>query len=241
MSGHSKWANIKRKKEAEDKKKGKIFSKLSRIITLAVIAGGGIADPQNNLKLRLAIEKAKQANMPKENIVRAIEKATKPEGASLKEIVYEAFGPYGVAFIIEGTSDNPNRTLSEVRNILSNFGGKLATPGAVSYLFKRCGLAIVKKEKVSEEKILELADKLSSFDIDQDNEAFYLYFPFENLGRVKEVFGEVEPDSVEIDYKPNSLIEINDQQKVKSILDLAEALENLDDIQKVYFNCNISL
>lgn len=239
MSGHSKWANIKRKKEAEDKKKGKIFSKLSRMITLAVVAGGGITDPQKNVKLRLVIEKAKQANMPKDNINRAIDKATKPDASSLKEVTYEAFGPEGVALIIEGSSDNPNRTFSEVKNVLSNFNAKLATPGAVSYLFKRCGLVIIKKEKVSEEKIFELADKLSSFDIDQDDEAFYLYFPFENLGHVKEALGQIQPDSVEIDYKPQTLIKITDQQKAKTLLDLVEALENLDDIQKVYFNCEI--
>ena len=241
MSGHSKWANIKRKKEAEDKKKGKIFSKLSRMITLAVTSGGGITDPQKNVKLRLAIEKAKQANMPKENINRAIDKATKTDASSLKEVIYEAFGPEGIAFIIEGTSDNPNRTLSEVRNVLANFNAKLTTPGAVSYLFKKCGFVMIKKHKVTEEKILELADKLSSFDIDQDDEAFYLYFPFENLGHVKEVFGAIEPDRVEIDYKPNTLVKVNDQQKAKMILDLTEALESLDDIQKVYSNCEIFL
>jgi len=241
MAGHSKWANIKRKKEAEDKKKGKVFSKLSRMITLAVLAGGGITDPEKNVKLRIAIEKAKEANMPKENILRAIERAKKPEGLALKEVIYEAFGPQGVGLIIEGSSDNPNRTLGEVKNVLSRFGAKLATPGAVSYLFKRCGLVIIKKEKVSEEKIFELAEALLAFDIDQDNEVFYLYFPFENLGKVKEVFGELKPDAVEIDYKPSSLIKIADEKSSKTILYLVEALESLDDIQKVYFNCDISL
>ena len=241
MAGHSKWANIKRKKEAEDKKRGQIFSKLSRMITLAVLAGGGITDPEKNVKLRLAVEKAKEANMPKENILRAIERAKKPEGSALKEVIYEAFGPEGVGFIIEGSSDNPNRTLNEVKNVLARFGAKLATPGAVSYLFKRCGLVIVKKEKVSEEKIFELGEKLSAFDIDQDEEVFYLYFPFENLGKVREVFDLVQPDTVEIDYKPNSLIKISSKEKAKTILDLVEALESLDDIQKVYFNCDISL
>jgi len=210
------------------------------MITLAVITNSGISDPQKNVKLRLAIEKAKQANMPKENINRAIEKATKPDNSSLKEIIYEAFGPEGVALIIEGSSDNPNRTLSELRNVLSNFNAKLATPGAVSYLFKKCGLVIIKKEKVSEEKIFELADKLYSFDIDQDEEVFYIYFPFENLGHVKEIFGEITPDSVEIDYKPQTLIKVTDKQKAKTIIDLIQALENLDDIQKVYFNAEIT-
>jgi len=241
MSGHSKWANIKRKKEAADKKRGQIFSKLSRMITLAVIAGGGVTDPERNVKLRLAVEKAKEANMPKENIFRAIERAKKPEGPVLKEVVYEAFGSEGVGLIIEGASDNPNRTLGEVKNVLARFGAKLATPGAVSYLFKRCGLVIIKKEKVNEEKIFEFGEALSAFDIDQDNEVFYLYFPFENLGKLKEVLGDLKPDAIEIDYKPSSLISLSDKQKTKKILDLVEALENLDDIQKVYFNCDISL
>ena len=241
MSGHSKWANIKRKKEAEDKKRGQLFSKLSRMITLAVLAGGGMTDPEKNVKLRLAVEKAKEANMPKENILRAIERAKKPEGNTLKEVIYEAFGPEGVGLIIEGSSDNPNRTLTEVKNVLARFGGKLATPGAVSHLFKRCGLIILRKDKVDEEKIFEWGERLSAFDIDQDNEVFYLYFPFENLGKVREVFDSIKPDAVEIDYKPNSLMKIDDKEKVKIILDLTEALESLDDIQKVYLNCDISL
>ena len=241
MSGHSKWANIKRKKEAEDKKRGQLFSKLSRMITLAVLAGGGMTDPEKNVKLRLAVEKAKEANMPKENILRAIERAKKPEGNTLKEVIYEAFGPEGVGLIIEGSSDNPNRTLTEVKNVLARFGGKLATPGAVSHLFKRCGLIILRKDKVDEEKIFEWGERLSAFDIDQDKEVFYLYFPFENLGKVREVFDSIKPDAVEIDYKPNSLMKIDDKEKVKIILDLTEALESLDDIQKVYFNCDISL
>jgi len=241
MSGHSKWANIKRKKEAADKKRGQIFSKLSRMITLAVLAGGGIADPEKNVKLRLAVDKAKEANMPKENILRAIERAKKAEGSALKEVTYEAFGPEGVGLIIEGSSDNPNRTLSEVKNVLARFGAKLATPGAVSYLFKRCGLIIVKKEKVDEEKIFELGGGLSAFDIDQDEEVFYLYFPFENLGKVRQVFDSIQPDAVEIDYKPNSLVKVSSKERAKTILDLVEALESLDDIQKVYFNCDISL
>jgi len=239
MSGHSKWANIKRKKEAEDKKKGKIFSKLSRMITLAIIQGGGITDPQKNVKLRLAIEKAKQANMPKENISRAIERATKPEESSLKEVFFEAFGPAGVAFIIEGSSDNQNRTLNEVKNVLSKFGGKLASYGAVSYLFKRCGLVIFNKDKITEDKVFQLADLLSAFDIEQDNKSFYVYIPFENLGQVKEILGDIQPEEITIDYKPQTLIKIEDSEKIRSILDLAEALEDLDDIQKVYFNCEI--
>jgi len=241
MAGHSKWANIKRKKEAEDKKRGKIFSKISRMITLAVLAGGGITDPDKNVKLRLAVEKAKEANMPKENIIRAIDRAKKPESSTLKEVIYEAFGPSGTALMIEGSSDNPNRTLSEVRNVLSRFGGKLATPGSVSHLFKRCGLLIIKKEKINEEKIFEIGESLLAFDIDQDSEAFYVYFPFENLGKVKELLSPIQPDAVEIDYKPSTLIKISDQQTGKTILDLIESLENLDDIQKVYFNCDISL
>jgi len=136
MSGHSHWSSIKHKKGTEDAKRGKIFSKLSKLVSIAAKEKGG--DPESNPKLRLAIEKAKQANMPKDNIERAIKKGTgQLEGVEIEEVFYEAYGPSGVALIIEGITDNKNRTLPEVKNILSKFGGKLAAVGSVSYLFDR--------------------------------------------------------------------------------------------------------
>src|SRR5438132_496161 len=131
MSGHSKWSKIKRQKEVTDKVKGAAFAKLSRIITLAVIEGGGIPDPVNNVRLRLSIEKAKALNMPKENITRAIEKGAGPHKLELKEVVYEAFAPHGISVIIVATTDNSNRTFAEIRTILERNGGKMGTQGSV--------------------------------------------------------------------------------------------------------------
>lgn len=136
MAGHSKWKQIKHKKAANDQQRAKIFSKISKLITIAVVEGGGMQDPAINVKLRLAIEKAKAANMPKDNIQRAIEKGSGPDRNNLKEVVYEGFGPQGVALVIHATTDNSNRTVGEVRSVIDKGGGKLGNQGAVSYLFQ---------------------------------------------------------------------------------------------------------
>jgi len=136
MAGHSKWKQIKHKKAINDKQRAKIFTKISKLITSAVIEGGGFSDPNINVKLRLAIEKAKVANMPKDNIARAIEKGSGPNRTNLKEVIYEGFGPHGVALVIHATSDNTTRTVNEVRTVIDREGGKLGVQGSVSYLFK---------------------------------------------------------------------------------------------------------
>lgn len=236
MSGHSKWANIKRKKEANDKIKGNLFGKMSRVITLAVIEGGGITDPDLNPKLRLAIEKAQSINMPKENIKRAIERGVGPQKDQLKEVIYEGFGPYGVSLLILAATDNPNRTLSELRVNLEKNGGKLVQPGAVSYQFKKCGLIVFSKKKVDQDKIFEISDKLQAFDLEEDEEKYYIYFPYEFLGHVKEKIGDLPYDNLEIDFKPQIKIEINDEKKLEEILKLINFLESFDDIQKVFTN-----
>lgn len=236
MSGHSKWANIKRKKEANDKIKGNLFGKMSRVITLAVIEGGGITDPDLNPKLRLAIEKAQSINMPKENIKRAIERGVGPQKDQLKEVIYEGFGPYGVSLLILAATDNPNRTLSELRVNLEKNGGKLAQPGAVSYQFKKCGLIVFSKKNVDQDKIFEISDKLQAFDLEEDEEKYYIYFPYEFLGHVKEKIGDLPYDNLEIDFKPQIKIEVNDEKKIEEILKLINFLESFDDIQKVFTN-----
>lgn len=136
MAGHSKWKQIKHKKAANDQQRAKIFSKLSKLITSAVVEGGGFSDPNINVKLRLAIDKAKIANMPKENIARAVEKGSGPDRLHLKEVIYEAFAPHGVALVIHATTDNSNRTVSELRSTIEKAGGKLGVQGSVSYLFQ---------------------------------------------------------------------------------------------------------
>jgi len=238
MSGHSKWANIKRKKEVNDKVKGTVFAKMSRLITLAVIEGGG-AEPENNIRLRLAIDKAKLANMPKENIQRAILKGVGPNKSLIKEYIFEAFANGGVALIISTTSDNHNRTTSELRNMLDKSGAKLASQGSVAYLFNKCGLLTFNKSKNTEENVFKFAEKVNAIDIDQDEASFFIYIPFDNLGKYKIFLEGITDDSAEIDYKPTAMVEISEAGKVKALLTLIEALESLDDVHKVYGNFDI--
>lgn len=237
MSGHSKWANIKRKKEANDKIKGNLFGKISRLITLAVIEGGGLTDPNLNTKLRLAIEKAHSINMPKENIKRAIERASGQNKTQLREVIYEGFGPYGVSLLILTATDNPNRTLSELRVNLEKGGGKLAQPGAVSYQFKKCGLIVFNKKNIEQGKIFDLSEKIQGFDIDEDSERYYLNFPYEFIGQVKERIGDdFNYETIEVDFKPYIKVKIDDEKRVDEIFKLINFLESLDDVQKIFTN-----
>ena len=235
MSGHSKWANIKKQKGINDKQKGVMFSKLSRLITLIVVESGGITDPENNVRLRLIIEKAKQYNMPKENIERAINNAANPDKSQIKEVVYEGFGPGGVALMINATTDNSNRTLSEIRNVLHMNGGKLGSQGSVNYLFQKCGLVTFNKNFVTEEKILLFADKIGALDIDQDDTTYFVFIPFSNLGKIKDLAQDLKYTSAEIDYKPNTLISIDEETFIK-LITLIELLEEMDDVHNVYSN-----
>lgn len=236
MSGHSKWANIKRKKEVNDKVKGNIFSKLSRLVTIAVIEGGGITDPDNNLKLRLAIEKAHSFNMPKENIKRAIEKGVGPDKSKMVEIVYEAFGPYGVSLIILAHTDNQNRTLGEVKSVLDRNQGKLGSMGSVSYLFTKCGLIVIDKKEVDQERLFEISEKLEALDVAEDDLKYSIYIPYSKLGHIKEALNNVNYDSAEVDFKPQNPVSIEDDAKLEKISLLIEHLEALEDIQKVFAN-----
>lgn len=236
MSGHSKWANIKRKKQANDLVKGNIFAKMSHLITLAVFEGGGIIEPENNIKLRLAIDKAKTVNMPKENIKRAIEKGSGQNQTMLKEIIYEGFGPYGVFLLILSTTDNSNRTSSEIRNMLEKNSGKLGTPGSVSYLFKKCAFVSFMKTEVDEEAVFKIGEGLQAFDINEDNSHFFVFFPFSNFGLLKTHLSNIKYDLAEIDYLPNMPVVLDSPEKEKKVLDIVEALESLDDIQQVYTN-----
>lgn len=236
MSGHSKWANIKRKKEANDKVKGNIFGKMSRLITLAVIENGGVADPENNVRLRLAIEKARNHNMPNENIKRAIDKASGPDRSQIKEEIFEAMAPYGVYFIILVTTDNSNRALTDIRHIMEQHGGKMIGSGSISYLFKRCALIVFNKTEVNQEKVLEFADHLKAFDIVEEEDSFYVYFPFENLGHIKDLLKDVKYEKAEIDFKPQTILALEDDEKIKKISELVDYLEALDDVQKVFTN-----
>lgn len=235
MSGHSKWANIKRKKQANDMVKANVFAKMSHLITIAVIEGGGIIEPENNVKLRLVIDKAKSFNMPKENIKRAIEKGFGPNKIMLKEVIYEGFGPYGIFLLILSTTDNSNRTSSEIRNTLEKYSGKLGAQGSVSYLFKKCAFVSFKKVDINEDTVFMIGEKLQAFDINEDDSHFFVFFPFSNFGLLKTHLNDIKYDLAEIDYLPTTLV-ILDSDKEKKILGIIEALESLDEVQRVYTN-----
>jgi len=235
MSGHSKWANIKRKKGANDKIKANVFAKMSHLITISVLEGGGIVEPENNVKLRLAIDKAKSFNMPKENIKRAIDRGFGPNKVLLKEVVYEGFGPHGIFLLILSTTDNSNRTTAEIRNFLEKNSGKLGNQGSVSYLFKKCAFVSFQKSEVNEEAVFKIGEELQAFDINEDDSHFFVFFPFGNFGLLKTHLNNIKFDLAEIDYLPTTPIKL-DPDNEKKVLDIIEALEELDDVQRVYSN-----
>lgn len=235
MSGHSKWANIKRKKEAQDKIRGNVFSKLSRLITVAVIEGGGVTNPDHNVKLRLVIEKAKEANMPKDKIERAISRGLGPEKDQIKEVIYEGFAPHGVSLIILATTDNPNRTLSEVRNLLDKHGGKIGEKGTVTYLFDQLGKVIIEKGSLTEEEIFDLANQIQAIDFEVINDQCLFYIPFTNIGKAKEIFKNNKILELETTYKPKMPISLAPDQE-EEIHSLINDLEELNDVHKVFSN-----
>lgn len=233
MSGHSKWANIKRKKEVTDKARAVVFAKLSRLITIAVIEGGGIPDPEKNVRLRLAVEQAKTLNMPKDNISRAIEKAAGPSKNALKEVVYEAFAPHGVSLMIAATTDNSNRTHNEIRNVLERNGGKMANQGSVSYNFTKCGMVVF--ENADESAVFDFADKIEELDVDEDGTTTTVYFPFDHLGKIHEHLNGLIPVTFESMYKPQTTVQLL-QEDQKQVERLIEVLEEMDDVHNVYTN-----
>ena len=238
MSGHSKWSQIKRKKGLKDQQKGALFSKLSRLISLAV-SESGISDPDNNIRLRMAIFQAKNANMPKENITRAIEKGSGPDKERLQELIYEGFGPSGSVFIIYTTTDNQTRTHTELKHAFEKNNGKIGSQGSVAYLFKKCGLLVINKELELEETIFKFADFINAFDIDEDQENFFIYFPFENIGKAHDNNILKTEASPELDFKPLAYVKINEEQTAKKILNLVSQLESIDDVHKVFSNFDI--
>jgi len=237
MSGHSKWSTIKRQKGVADAKRGQAFTKLSNAITLAIKQGGGIADPDSNFKLRLAIDRARSMNMPKDNIERAIDRATASSKDSFDEVVYEGFAPGGVAIIVEAATDNKNRTTSEVKNIIEKNGGSMGNPGSVSYLFNRRGELVVKKGDKSADDVMMVALDEGLEDIEEESEVFFLYTAPENLSKVKSAVenGGFEIENVELVYKPLTTIEV-DESTYQKIDDLVSKIEDHDDVQTTYTN-----
>ncbi|ACN99649.1 conserved hypothetical protein [Sulfurihydrogenibium azorense Az-Fu1] len=241
MAGHSKWHNIKNKKAKMDAIRGKIFTKVIKEITVAARLGGG--DPEANPRLRMAIEKAKEVNMPSENIERAIKRGTgELEGVNYEEVRYEGYGPEGVAIIVEATTDNRNRTTAEVRHIFSKYGGNLGSSGCVSFLFEDKGVINVEKSKYSEEEILEKALEAGAEDVITDDEDYYeIRTSVQDFYKVKENLEKmgVEIARAELTKIPTTTVKITNEETATKLMKLLDALEDNDDVQKVYANFDI--
>jgi len=238
MSGHSKWSTIKRKKEVADNARGKVFSKFSQLIAIAVKTGGGV-DPQTNPSLREVIERAKAVNMPKTNIKRAIESASK-SGENLEEVVYEGFGPEGIFVLVEVATNNRNRTAQEIKGLFDRGGGRLAGPGAVSFNFDTRGLVLLKKEKDHESQVLKLID-LGVEDVEVVEDGVEVFIEPNKLSDLKKKLAKngFEVKSSEVVKSPKTTQKIKDVKTITRVLGLLDSLENQDDVKKVYANIDV--
>ncbi|MEE8580522.1 MAG: YebC/PmpR family DNA-binding transcriptional regulator [Myxococcota bacterium] len=239
MSGHSKWSTIKRKKGVADAKRGKIFTKLIREISTAARMGGGEMD--SNPRLRLVIEKAKAANMPKDNIERAVQKGIGTgEGDAYAEFVYEGYGPAGVAVLVEVLTDNKNRSVGEVRHLFSKFGGNLGANGCVSYLFEKKGLISFDRQGLEEDALLEAALDSGAIDVVEAEDSLDVIVAAGELERIKETLGRsFKVARAEISMEPTSTVKLAGSE-AERMLRLADSLEDLDDVQSVHANFDIS-
>jgi YebC/PmpR family DNA-binding regulatory protein len=237
MSGHSKWATTKRHKAAVDAKRGKIFSVISKEISLATRDAG--KDPEFNPRLRTLILKAKQSNMPSDNIDRAIKKgAGELGGVSIEELLYEGYGPGGVGLIVEVTTDNKNRSASEVRSTFSKGGGNLAGVGALAFNFKRKGQFLLSLEKISEDALTELALDHEAEDVLVEEDHYEVICETSQFDKLAEAFeqNDIEPDSSELAYLPNTLVTVEDEDTARKLIQLIDALESLEDVKSVHAN-----
>ena len=241
MSGHSKWSTIKRKKGAADAKRGALFGKLSRAISVAAREGGG--DPEMNPALHLAVQKAREANMPNDNIQRAIDKGTGAgaDAETFERITYEGYAPGGVAVLVEVLTDNRNRAASDVRYLFSKNGGKLGTSGSVAYLFERKGVILIPRDNVDEDELMELALEGGAEDVETMESDYRVVTAPEDFTSVRDTLREagVEFENAEITMQPQNSIEL-DASTARQTLRLIDALEENDDVQEVYANFDIS-
>ncbi len=240
MAGHSHWAQIKHKKAKVDAQRGKLFSKLIREIIVATRLGG--PNPEFNPRLRTAIEQAKRANMPQENIERAIKKgAGEIEGEQFEEVIYEGYGPGGVAIMVLATTDNRNRTSAEVKHTFSKYGGNLGSSGCVSYLFERKGVIEVPASSITEEDLLEKAIEAGADDVQSGSEVHLVYTAPEDLYSVKEALEKlgVNVEKAQVTWIPTSTVAVNDPETAKKVLKLIDALDDLEDVQQVISNFEI--
>jgi len=242
MSGHSKWSTIKHKKARIDEKRGKEYTKIAKEITIAARSGGG--DPDSNSKLKLVIQKAKAINMPNDNIARAVKKGTgELESDILEEFLYEGYAPGGVAVILEIATDNRNRTASDIRHLFSKYGGNLGESGCVSWMFNRCGLIGIERNKLpgDAEEFMLTAIEYGADDVrDEDGEMLEVICAIDNFMQLKEALEqEVELAEADISYLPQTLTEISDEELALKVLKLIDILEDHDDVQNVYANFSI--
>ncbi len=238
MSGHSKWATIKRQKGLNDKKRGATFTKLSNAITIAVKQGGGIGDPDQNFRLRLAVDAARASNMPKENIERAIKRAQGKDMGEITEVIYEGFAPGGVSVMIEAATDNSARTTSEVKNIFSKHAGSFGQPGSVAYQFKQIGKIAVLKNGKSFDDIFAIALDAGAEDIKDIEDEVFIDTLVADLYKVKTALEQAGLSivSAELVREPVVGMEVNDDETLSKVDAFVTLLEELDDVQKVYTN-----
>jgi YebC/PmpR family DNA-binding regulatory protein len=238
MSGHSKWATTRRKKAVIDAKRGKMFTKLIKEITIAAREGGG--DPEANPRLRLAVDNAKSANMPQDNIERAIKKATgELEGQSFHELTYEGYGPSGIAILVEVATDNKNRTVAEIRHLFSKGGGSLGENGSVAWMFDRKGIILLPKKDKTEDEIMEIILDEGAEDLHTEDDYYEVQTPLESFEPVRKVLVnksiEIENASLQWIAKNAVSVEGEDAEKVMKLI---ESLEDNDDVQNVYSNAD---
>jgi YebC/PmpR family DNA-binding regulatory protein len=241
MSGHSKWSQIKRQKGAADVKRGKVFTKLANAIIITVREGKS-GDPSANFKLRLAIEQARAANMPKDNIQKAIDRAQgRGEAGQLEEVAYEGYGPFGVAVMVQAATDSKNRTTSEIKNILERSGGSLGGPNSVSWMFENQGLVNVKKEGKNADEIILAAADFGAEDAQEAGELVEIYTQPDNVEKVKEDLEKAgyKIESFEVLQKPKNLVQVTEEGKASQVLQFIDKLDNLDDVVKVSANFEI--
>ena len=240
MSGHSKWSTIKRKKGKADAERGKIFTRHIKEITIAAREGGG--DPEGNPRLRTAINAAKAANMPADNIKRGIQKGTGDlPGVTYESLVYEGYGPAGAAILMEVMTDNKNRTVAEIRHLLSKYGGNLGSNGCVAWMFEKQGVITIDFDAADEDTLMEVATEAGALDIQSDSGSFEIVTGPNDLETVRaaiEVKG-IEMVSAEVIMQPNNSVKIEKESEASSMLKLYELLEDHDDVQKIYANFDI--
>jgi len=241
MSGHSKWATIKRQKGANDAKRGQLFTKLSKAITIAVGQGGGSPDPDSNFRLRLAIEAARAANMPKDNIERAVQRASGKLAETLEEAIYEGFGPGGFSVIVEAFTDNKLRTVSEVKNVFNKNGGNMGAQGSVMYQFEKKGTITVGKNGKTLDDIFLIAADNGVEDIEDVGEEVLLYTEPEDVTRVRDALLQngLTINTFELIFRPVVINAISDSSSAEKALAFIDKLESLDDVQRVSVNFDI--